>query len=315
MNKKRYKAVVIGCGRIGAENWRYQKNIKPATHAATYRCHPKIELAGLCDIDPKKLKATKKFFPGVPLYLLATKMLKEIRPDIVSVATHPNTHFKFVKMAADFGAKAIICEKPISDSLRKAKSMVRICKEKKCLLFVGHLRHFDPLIRKWQKKVKKGVLGKVSQANCIYHNGLFNNGTHMIDILGWFLGEAEQVIGVYNYLTSNPKKDKNIDATIFFKNGARAVLQSVPEKNGLTEWFFYGEKGNLAIRKLGFEINYKNLKIGKPRSLMTPMVSHIISCLERKEKPLSTGQDGFTVLKILFAIKKSADNKGKIIKI
>jgi predicted dehydrogenase len=313
--KKKYKAVVIGCGRIGAAEWRYPKNIKHSTHAAAFRYHPKIKLSGLCDIDPKKLKFAERFFPGVPLYLSAKKMLKEVKPDIVSVATRPDTHFKFVKMAANFRARSIICEKPISDSLQKAESMVRIYKEKKRLLFVAHLRHFDPLIGKWQRKVKKGILGKISQANCIYHNGFFNNGTHMVDILRWFLGKAEKVIGVYNPLTSNPKKDKNIDDTIFFKSGARAVLQSVPEKNGLTEWYFYGKKGNLAIRKLGFEINYNNFKTGKPRSLMAPMVSHIISCLEGKERPLSTGRDGLAVLEILFAIQKSANNKGKIIKI
>lgn len=315
MNNKKYKAAVIGCGTIGAEEWRYQKNIKPATHAAAYWNHPKIELAGLCDINPKKLKMAGRFFPGVSLYSSAKKMLKEVRPDIVSVATHPKTHFKFVKMAAELKAKAIICEKPISDSLMKAESMVKICKEKKCFLFIGHLRHFDPLIRKWQEKVKNGLLGKILQINCLYHNGLFNNGTHTIDFLRWFLGEAEKVSGFYNLKTSNPKKDKNIDAIVCFKNKSNAALQSVTKKSGLTEWFFYGEKGNLAVKKLGMEINYNNLKIGKQRSLMSPMVFHIVSCLEGKEKPLSTGDDGLAVLKILFALKKSARNNGKTITI
>ena len=56
---KKFKAVVIGCGRIGAEEWRYQNNIRPATHAAAYFKHPKIELVGLCDIDSEKLKIAK----------------------------------------------------------------------------------------------------------------------------------------------------------------------------------------------------------------------------------------------------------------
>ncbi|MBU4462042.1 Gfo/Idh/MocA family oxidoreductase [Patescibacteria group bacterium] len=312
---KNYKATVIGCGRIGAEEWRYQKNIKPATHAAAYWNHPKIELAGLCDIDSRKLKKTKKFFPGVPLYSSARKMLKEIEPDIVSVATHPDTHFKFVKMAAESGVKAIICEKPMSDSFIKAESMVKICEEKKCLLFISHLRHFDPLIRKWQEKVKKGLLGKISQVNCFYHNGFFNNATHTVDLLRWFLGEVGVVSGFYNLETSNLEKDKNIDAIVCFKNKSNAILHSLPQKRGFTEWFFYGEKGELAIKKLGMEISYKNLKIGKPRSLMAPMVSHIVSCLEGKEKPLSTDQDGLAVLKILFALEKSAENNGKVITI
>ncbi len=314
-NYRKYKAVIIGCGKIGAEEWRYQESVRPATHAAAYWNHPKIQLAGFCDVDLKKLKKVVKFFPGVPIYSSAKKMLEEIKPDIVSVATHSDTHFKFVNMAANFGVKAIICEKPVSNSLKGAEAMVRICKLRRCLLFVGHLRHFDPLISKWQEKVNNGVLGKILQVRCIYHNGALNNGTHTVDLLRWFLGGASKVSGFYNFKTSNPRKDKNIDAVIYFKNNTKVVLQSVSQRRRLTEWVFYGEKGELAIKKLGMEISYKNLKIGKPRSLMAPMVSHVVSCLEGKEKMVSTGQDGLAVLKILFSIIKSAENNGKIMTI
>lgn len=310
---KNYKAVVIGCGKIGAEEWLYQKSIKPVTHAGAYVKHPNIELVGLCDIDPKKLKKAGEFFSGVSLYHSVSKMLKETNPDIVSVATHTDTHHRFVKMAAEAGAKAIVCEKPMASSVKKAESMVKICKNKKCLLFINHSRRFDLLLKKWQKKVLDGILGKILKVECIYHNGLFNNATHTIDLLRWFLGEAKKASGVYNFLTSNPKRDKNVDAIIYFKNGAMAVLQSVFEKKRLTEWLFYGQKGNLSLKKLGMEINYKNIKEGGKRSLTAQMVSHVVSCLEKKEKPKSAGQDGLKVLKILFAIEKSAKNNGKVI--
>ncbi|MEK7663918.1 MAG: Gfo/Idh/MocA family oxidoreductase [Patescibacteria group bacterium] len=312
---KKYKAVVIGCGRIGAQEWNYSRNVRPATHAAAYFKNSKIELVGLCDIDSEKLKKAKKLFPDVSLYSSAKKMLKETKPDIVSVATHTNTHYKFVKMAAGLGVKAIVCEKPIADSLGEAKEMVKLCRQKKCLLFVNHSRHFDSLIQRWQRKVKNGILGNVLQSYSAYHNGLFNNGTHIMDLLRMFLGEVKEVIGFYNNLTSNPKRDKNVDAIIFFKSGARAFLQSVSEKQKLTEWSFYGEKNKLFLKKLGMQISYNNLKIGSQRSLMAQMVWHIVSCLEKRERPQSTGQDGLEVLKVLFAIKKSANNNGKIINV
>ena len=313
MKNKRYNAVVIGCGRIGAEEWNYQNGIRPATHAAAYWNHPGISLVGLCDNNSRKLKKVGRFFPDTPLYLSPKKMLEETKPDIVSIATNPDTHYKFVKMAANSGAKAIICEKPISDSLAKSESMVKICKSKGCLLFIGHLRHFDPLIKKWQEKVRNGSLGSISQINCLYYNGFLNNGTHVIDILRWFLGDIKWVSGFYNLETSNPEKDKNIDAIICFKNKSRAIIQSLPKKIDRTEWVFYGTKGKLEIRKLGMEIKFNDLIMGKARSLMTQMVSHVISCIDGKEKPLSTGQDGLAILKILLAVKKSAENNGKVI--
>jgi|SRR3989344_26562 len=312
---KHYKAVVIGCGKIGAEEWLYQKNIKPVTHAGAYVKHPNVKLVGLCDIDPEKLKKAGRFFSGVSLYRSASKMLKEMKPDIVSVATHTDTHYRFVKMAAEAGAKAIVCEKPMASSIKKAELMIKICHKKKCLLFINHSRHFDFLLKKWQTRIQNGVLGKVLQATCVYHNGFFNNATHTVDLLRWFLGEVKEVSGVYNFSTSNPKRDKNIDAQLYFNNGARAFLQSVPEKKKMTEWFFHGQKGDVSLKKLGMEIHYKNSKEKKHRSLTAQMVLHIISCLEKKEKPKSTGQDGLEVLKILFAIEKSAKNNGNVIKI
>jgi len=309
---KRYKAVVIGCGKIGAQEWLYQKNMKPATHAGAYEKRRQVELAGLCDTDSEKLKRAGKFFPGAKLYQSAEKMLKETKPDIVSVATHTDTHYQFVKMAAEAGAKAVVCEKPMASSLKKAEAMIEVCKKKKCLLFINHSRHFDLLLKKWQEKVRGGILGKVIEARCNYHNGFLNNGTHMIDLLRWFLGEVKEAGGTYNSLTSNPERDKNIDAIIYFKNGAKAVLQSVTKKQGLTEWFFYGRKGKLSLEKLGMEIHYNNAKAGKCRNLTAQMVSHVVSCLEKKEKPVSTGEDGLAVLKILFAVKKSAENNGEI---
>jgi len=309
---KRYKAVVIGCGRIGAEEWSYPENIKPATHAGAYWANSKTKLVGLCDINPQRLKEAGRIFSGVPTYSSVKKMLEETRPDIVSIATHPDSHYRFVKMAANFGVRAIVCEKPISDSLKKAEMMVSICKEKGSFLFIGHLRHFDPLTRKYQGILRNGTLGEDLRVNCSYYNGFFNNGTHVVDLLRWFLGDIKRVSGCYNLKTSNPKKDKNIDAVLYFTNKSCATLSSLAEKKGRTEWVFYGKKGELSIKKLGMEIKYNNLKVGRPRSLMAAMILHITACLDGKEKPLSTGQDGLAVLKILFAVKKSADRKREV---
>lgn len=311
----KYKAVVIGLGRIGAQEWLYQNNIKPVTHAAAFLAHPKIKLSGLCDTDPKNLKSASVFFKKVPSYAFAPAMLRETNPDIVSIATHPDTHYSLVKLAAEHGVKAIILEKPMADSIKDAEKMIKICRQKKCLLFINHSRHFDTLIQGWQKKVQKGILGKVLQASCLYHNGFLNNGTHMIDLLIMFLGKADKALGKFNQLTSNSKRDENIDAMIFFKEGARATLQSVPAKRRMTEWYFYGTKNDLFLKNLGTQVHFKNKKYGKPRSLSAQMVWHVVECLEGKEKPVSTGKEALEVLKVLFAIKKSTQNNGKVVRV
>ena len=332
MKNKKYKAAVIGCGKIGVEVGNYKKDTQPATHAGAYQSHPKIELAALVDIDQERLKVAAGYFPNVPLFKDAKKMLKEIKPDIVSVATPPEFHFELVKLAAQFGARAIVCEKPITHSLKEAREMIKICKENQSLLFINHQRRFDPLIREWQSKIEKGLIGKIFQGTVYYYNGLFNNGTHIVDLLRFFLGEVNWTRGLTNLETSTTKDDKNIDSLICFKNGARVILQSLPKNYGFANFYFYGSRGRIALKNLGYEIEYRKLiknryykgyyqlsdeikLVGKVRSFMKGMVDYVVSCLENRGRPISTGEDGLAVLKALFSLKRSAESNGKIIKV
>lgn len=329
---KKYKAALIGCGKIGTEVGRYRKEVQPATHAGAFLSHSQIELVGLVDIDKKRLKVAAKNFPGVPLFSSAEEMLKSQRPDIVSIATQPDSHPELVKLAAEYKTKAILCEKPIAHSLKEAEEMIKICKKNNSLLFINHTRHFDYILRKWRDKIKKGLIGDIVQGNSYYYNGLFNNVTHNIDLLRFFLGDINWVLALTNAKTSWIKKDKNVDALICFKNGAVIFLQSLPKNYGFLDFYFYGTKGRFAIKNLGYEIEYRKLiknkyykgycqlsnlvrKEGKFRSYMKAAINHIVACLDNREKPVSTGEDGLTALRALFALRESAKNNGKIIKI
>lgn len=332
MKNKKYKAVVIGCGKIGVEVGRYKKAVRPVTHAGAFQLNPRTELIGLVDIDKKRLKIAAKNFPGIPLFVSAETALRSQKPDIVSIATQPDSHPKLVKLAARYKTKVILCEKPIAYSLKEAREMIEVCRKNKSLLFINHQRHFDNLLGKWRNKVKKGLIGDVIQGNSYYYNGLFNNGTHHIDLLRFFLGEISWVKAITNEKTSWKKEDKDVDALIVFKNGARIFLQSLPKNYGFLDFYFYGTKGKLAIKNLSYEVEYRKLiknkyfkgfcqlssppKIeGKIRSPIKHVVSHIVSCLDGQKQPVSTGEDGLAVLETLFALRKSAENNGKIIKI
>ncbi len=333
MKKKKYKAVVIGCGKIGVEERNYRKEIKPATHAAAFRNHPKIELVGLADINLERLKIASRYFPGVPLFNSTEKMLRIKKPDIVSIATHSDSHLELVKLSLKYKPRAIVCEKPIAETLKEAKEMIKVCKNSKILLFINHTRRFDPLFRLFQEKIKKNQFGKIVQATGYYYNGLFNNGTHLVDILRFFLGDIDWVLGVENKLTRNPylKKDLNIDGLLHFKSGTVVFLQSLPANYGFFEFYFLGTRGGVFFRNLGYQIEqrrlvknkyYKNYYqfsktefYGRVRSYMKSMAEHVVDCLDGKDSPVSRGEDGLVALRILFALKESAKNKGKLIKL
>lgn len=332
MKKKNYKAAVVGCGNIGASVGNYNKAVQPGTHAGAYQLNKKTKLAVLVDVDKAQLEKAKKYFPGVPQYTDAEKMYKEIKPDIVSIATPTKHHYDNVMLAAENKVPIILCEKPIADDIQKAKEMIAACKKSGSRLFINHMRHFDPLLLKWAERVRGGHIGDVYQGNAFYYNGLYNNGTHLLDMLRMFMGEVDWVSARYNKNTSNKPDDLNVDGMIVFKNGALVSLQSLSKNYGFFGFRIFGETGLVNVRNLCFEVeyrkkinnkNYKGFyeldkkikKEGKNRSYIKSVINYLVSYADGKEKAISTGEDGLAVLNILAAIKKSAEADGKKIKV
>lgn len=334
---KKYKVVIVGCGKIAIEENRYCKEVRPSTHAGAYSANPQMEMAGFADTDSERLKVTSKKFPGVPLFISAEEMIKKIQPDIVSIATHVDTHAALVKLAAKYKIKAIVCEKPMAENIQKAKKMISACRASNSLLFINHTRRFDPLFIKLKKEINDGIIGHMVQGSYYYYNGIFNNGTHAVDLMRFFLGDIDWVMAAENKLANNLdlpnlRSDLNVDALLHFKNGAIIHLHPLPANYGFSDIYLFGAKGSIFLKEMNYKIEYRKLinneyfngyhgldekarKIGGLRSYMKSLPMHVVDCLEKKTQPLSSGEDGLEAIKILSLLRKSALIGGKIIKV
>src|SRR5271167_557687 len=85
-------SAIIGCGRIGVANsarlaGRVHPSMLPVSHAESMRASQRLDLVAFCDTDPDKaLAARTAYGTGLP-YTDLVRLLRENRPDIVSVAT------------------------------------------------------------------------------------------------------------------------------------------------------------------------------------------------------------------------------------
>jgi predicted dehydrogenase len=100
MKSPRVKAAVIGCGWIGLGAECDVVRVKPASHAQAYAMHDETELTALVDTDPTSLRLAERLYPGVARYADVQLMLKEVKPEIVSIATPPEQHCALVEMCA-----------------------------------------------------------------------------------------------------------------------------------------------------------------------------------------------------------------------
>ena len=322
MAKSVYSACVIGLGRIGFSVEAEPARPKPATHLGAWDGTSRTFVAGICDVDQGKVKAASRWLGGLgnfdrdpaidPAIYEGTdagEMLIRVKPDIVSIATPPEDHRDLVELAAALGVPAIVCEKPMALSVRDCLAMVEACKKFGSLLFVNHSRRFDPELRS-AAHVCNERIGAITHVEATMTDGLWNSGPHMIDLIRMFVGELDWVL-----------YSDGVFAAFQTQSGATVSLHMPDVPYSVFQVSFMGEKGGFMIGESGFaqgwlEVQpnpffegYKSLRVAgdtdfalRGRSFMAPMAAHVVEVLDGRAEPISTGQDGLEVVRVLEAL-------------
>jgi predicted dehydrogenase len=117
------RAVVIGCGRMGVlprPAGSFPPGWLPLSHAESVR-EAGFDLVALCDVSPDRLaKATQTY--GVPGYADFRKMLAEVRPDLVTIATRTPEKRQIVEACKD--VPFLYIEKPLANTLADCRHML-----------------------------------------------------------------------------------------------------------------------------------------------------------------------------------------------
>jgi len=327
-----YKAAIIGCGRIGCGFDDDPKRKYIATHAGAYTVVKNTNLVALVDRDGEILNKYKKKFNVPAIYTDYIEMLKQEKPDIVSICTWNDTHYEITKIAVKYGVKAIFCEKPITSKLKDAKEMIKFCNKNKVVLMIDHQRRFCKFHQTVKKMIDDGKLGEIQQVSFYYTAGIANSGSHMFDLLRFFFGDVEWVYSTKSKNPSPNQKDPNFDGMLKFKNEIFCTIQACDVNKFLIfDMDIIGSTGRLKLTHSGFDYEYDIIKNSHQfsgyRELYTsqknpinknivrePMLSgvkHLVDCLKKNIKPISSGEDGLKSLELICAFHESANNNGE----
>ena len=182
------RAAVIGCGRMAYG------------HGEAYTRDPRVELVACADIFPE---ATERFagqFAVPRQYVDFREMLREERPDIVSICTHHHLHAPMTIETVEIASpRAILCEKPIALDLQSADAMLDACERAGTLLVVGHQRRFDRQTLAARRALDEGRIGEILLVEAFGHprSSLLVDSTHTVDLVRFLLDEprATWVLG------------------------------------------------------------------------------------------------------------------------
>src|SRR3989344_3759492 len=191
-----YKAAIVGLGRIGNLFDRDPKiKNKPASHTGCYLAHDNIELIAGCDINNDRLEDFRKDSGIDKLYTDYKEMFDKEDIDILSICTHNDSHRDICLYACEKGVKAIFCEKPMAMSLKECDEMIETCKNNNVHLVIDHTRRFDNSFILAKKLLDSGKIGEIQKVDSYATVGLLNGGSHLFDLLRYYVGDAEWVSG------------------------------------------------------------------------------------------------------------------------
>ena len=239
-----YRACLIGCGRMGATlddevaGFERARHWLPYSHAAAYDACERTELVAVCDADADKAESIRARYGAEKAYTDHRAMIREVKPDIVSIATRPASHAEMTVFAAENGVRGIYCEKALCSSMTEADLMREACNRAGVAFNYGAQRRYMPVYRKMREMALSGEIGDLMVTiGC--HGGDSSaqwGHTHTVDVLMFLAGDPEVdcVQGTANVDPEDFADDRIVGdpgipaAAIRFRNGVWGYVVARP---------------------------------------------------------------------------------------
>jgi predicted dehydrogenase len=314
--------------------------------ARNFNAFSGTRLHSLCDRDEGRLAAAGANYPTAKTCEDFIEVLSDDKVDAVAVATPVHTHYELAKAALNAG-KHVLVEKPLTDSVETAKELVRLAKEKGLILMVDHIFVYSSPIRKMKEILDSGELGDLFFVDSIRINlGLFQHDVnvvwdlapHDLSIVDYLIGRLPKSISAFGSTHAGGGIEDVAYLNLDFGNGLianfhvnwlspvkiRHMLIGASKKSILYNDLDASEPVKVYDRGIsvngdpeaqqGLMIGYRSGDVLSPhfarREPLQLMVEHFAECVKCGQKPLTSGEEGLRVVRILDAAQRSIKAQG-----
>ena len=266
---------IVGCGLIGRKRLQALGSGRLVACADTNLERAKALAAGRADVLATTRWEDAVSHPDV---------------DIVIVAT-TNDVLTPVSMGAVEAGKHVLVEKPGARSVDELDRLIEASARTGRLVRVGFNHRYHPALQQAWQIVQSGALGPLMFIRGRYGHGgrvgyekewrsdpemsgggeLIDQGVHLIDLSGWFLGAFTRVDGVAATMFWQMPVDDNAFMTLRTEGGQCAFLHvSCSEWKNLFSFEIYGRDGKLALDGLGGSYGVERITWYRMRPEMGP---------------------------------------------
>jgi len=187
---------------------------------------PEFDLVGVCDLVADKARYAARKFGAPEWFTDVETMLERIRPQGVCVCGPPEMHHQVGLQVLDRGIPIFI-EKPPAPTLKQARALADLAKEKETWGMVGFMKRFAPANVVAKEYMAGPAFGGLSSVTLIHGSGPYDdlrrmllfNGIHMLD-LGRFLAGNVESLFAYGF----KEHTQAVSAAFRFQSGAVGQL-------------------------------------------------------------------------------------------
>lgn len=332
--KKQIKVGVVGCGYWGPNLIR------------NFRSLPDCSLKMMCDISEARLKHLRSLYPEVQGATDFDHALNGAGLDAIVIATAVRFHYPMAK-AALLAGKHTFIEKPMAASARECEELIEIARQKGLVLMIGHTFLYSPAVRKIKEIVDSGDIGEIRYICARRLNlGLFQKdinvawdlAPHDISIIQYIMGEQPISINCQGSAHVTPGIEDVTTMWLSFEKQRTAIIHSSwldPRK--VREMTIVGSRRMIVYDDVAQQekIRIFDARVERPPHYDTfaefhyayhygdiyapylkqeePLKTecqHFLDCINNGAAPLTNGQKGLELVRILEASTESLKRGG-----
>ena len=229
-----------------------------------------------------------------------SKLGSNVKIEAVCILTPNFLHFPMAKTFLMNGFH-VICEKPLSVTLKEALEFKEIKKSKNLVFGVTHTYTGYPMVRQMTKMISDNVIGNIQRVDSTYFQGWINDiihdkdkrnstwrlnpevsgisscladiGTHAFNMLELVCGmKVKNILADLNNLYDDNPLDIDVSVLVRMENGCKGTIRSTQIATGLENNLnisIYGSKGSLSWEQENPNFLY-HLKDDEPRRVIKP---------------------------------------------
>ena len=305
------------------------------------------QVVGICDQTPAARKRIQAAHPGVPVQSDANELIQSPDVDAIAVITPVWTHHELTKAALENG-KHVFVEKPFTSTVAQAEELINLAERKNLQIMVDHTFLFTGVVRKIQKLLKEGALGKLYYYDSTRVNlGLFQHdcnviwdlAPHDLSIMNHLLHKDAEAISATGQAHLNEYEDiafitayypdkmiAHVNVNWISPVKVRTTL--IGGKKKMLVWNDLEADEKLKIYDKGVDVKsqegvYNLLVSYRSGDMWAPQVEQVealrielqyfVDCVTKGETPFNGGCAGLKVVRMLEAASKSLAKRGELV--